>query len=553
MESDLDEVKKIISRIKQTDLNKVENLDALFNASMDRYKISGDIEKSLMLNTMVEERSAIQFSREKDIKMYELYLKTLRFAAPYRVHEFMLYIESDIKSESRFYLPRVKVLKPVVSVFQDIYDGNLDFVSVSQPKRTGKTTTALRLILQMSGRRPAKSTLAIGQGDDLVNSFYEGTLEVLRSAEYKFYDVFPGAKLDSTNADKKTINLENRSRFATITCRSIDGQIVGSTEATNLLYFDDLVKNYEEAINRNRLDTLWHKVSGDAMGRRLEGTPIIIQGTRYSLYDPIGRLQNVADSMGWRWRSVELPSLDENDESNFAIFVDGQWKFTTEYYRAERSLVSEEQWMSEFQQKPFESKGLMFPENELNRYLKLPPDKDPDAIIAVCDTAESGSDSCSMPVGYIYGEDVFIEDVVFDNSTADVTKPQCAKKLMDHKVSTAIFESNNAGEYFAKDVNELITQHGGKVSIRTKRTISNKLTRIEFAADGIKNHFWFKDKSLYKSNDQYGKFMMEVITMTRSGKVKHDDAPDSLSLMENEIRNLHGNKISITSRSKLGI
>ena len=34
--------------------------------------------------------------------------------------------------------------------------------------------------------------------------------------------------------------------------------------------------------------------------------------------------------------------------------------------------------------------------------------------------------------------------------------------------------------------------------------------------------------------------MKEVTTYTRSGKVPHDDAPDSLSLLENEIRMLSG-------------
>ena len=35
---------------------------------------------------------------------------------------------------------------------------------------------------------------------------------------------------------------------------------------------------------------------------------------------------------------------------------------------------------------------------------------------------------------------------------------------------------------------------------------------------------------------QYYKFMKELTTMTRSGKVKHDDAPDSIALFENEMR-----------------
>jgi predicted phage terminase large subunit-like protein len=290
-------------------------------------------------------------------------------------------------------------------------------------------------------------------------------------------------------------------------------------------------------------------VRGDLLGRRLEGCPIVAQGTRYSLYDPIGRLQEIAPTMGWRTKILEIPALDPvTDESNFEVTLNGRRAFTTDYYRHERELVTPVQWASQFQQEPFEAKGLLFPENELNRYFELPADKDPDAVIAVCDTAEGGGDSVMLPIAYIYGQDVFIEDCVFDNGTPEFTKPQCAKKLMQHKVSVATFESNAAGTYFARDVEELVRKMGGKISIRTKRSISNKHTRIEMASDGVLKHFYFKDKSLYKPNDQYGLMMRELTTYVRTGKVLHDDAPDGISMLENEIRSLNTAKVEVFQR-----
>ena len=115
-------------------------------------------------------------------------------------------------------------------------------------------------------------------------------------------------------------------------------------------------------------------------------------------------------------------------------------------------------------------------------------------------------------------------------------------------MSVAVFESNAAGEYFARDVGALVKQLGGKCSIRTKRTITNKQTRIEFASDGILQHFYFKDKSLYERNSQYGMFMREMVTYTRSGKVPHDDSVDMLSLAENEIRNLNVATVTVIKR-----
>ena len=57
------------------------------------------------------------------------------------------------------------------------------------------------------------------------------------------------------------------------------------------MYLDDLVSDELEANNRHRLVTLWDKVRGDLLGRRLEVCPIVAQGTWSSLYDLIGRLQ----------------------------------------------------------------------------------------------------------------------------------------------------------------------------------------------------------------------------------------------------------------------
>lgn len=494
--------------------------------------------------------SADQVVHGGGAKFYEQWRRCLLFEAPHDFDSFMTYIELDRKPEKRFYAPRKHYLRPMVQGFQDVLDGKLRLLTISMPKRAGKSQTGINFVNMISGKFPDRSTLMEGTGDDLVKSFYNGCLEYLTVPnEYLFYDVFPDARLVQTNADSKTINLKSKSRFPTIMCRSIDARQVGLSEASSVLYMDDCVEGREEAKNRQRLDDKWEVISGDIMGRAIEGTPMVFTGTRYSLYDPIGRVQEHAQREGWAWRAIEIPALDlVTDESNYEYEREGKKVFTTAYFREQRELLSAEQFESEFQQQPFEAKGLLFNKDELNYYFELPSDKDPDTVIAVCDTAESGSDSTAMVILKLYGEDVFVDDVVFDDSPADVTKPQCAKKLVEHKVSTAVFESNNAGAYYSRDVDALVKSLGGSVSVRTKRTISNKQTRIEFASDGIKKRFYFKDQSTYKRGSQYWNFMKEVTTYTRSGKVPHDDAPDVLSLAENELRMLVGSKVEVFKR-----
>lgn len=476
----------------------------------------------------------------------DLFENALLFESPYLVDSFFQYIELDEEDPyKRFYFPRRDVLKPVVSAYQEIYDGKLDFLSVSQPKRTGKTTSGLKLCQMMGGRKPDGSIFATGKGEGLVKRFYGGLMQAFSDQQQyeRFLKVFPNSKKIGQSTEGLSIDLKGgRSVFPTFTCRPIDGAIVGCTEANVLVYIDDCVKNHEESRNRDRLEFLCEKVTDDVLGRRLEGTPIIIQGTKYSLYDPITALQEKASLLGWRWKEVAIPALDPiTDESNWEIIREGKKIFTTDYYRKERMLVSEETWAAEFQQEPFEAKGRMFPENELNYFDKLPVDNngvliEPDAIMAACDSADKGEDSCSMPIGYVYGNEVYIVDVVFDNAGVQFTKPECASMLIKHNAKSVTFESNGSGEYFGRDVMEIVKSQGGRCSARFKFNCSNKITRMENARDNIIRDYYFRDFRKMDRTSQYYKFMKELTTMTRSGKVKHDDAPDSLALFENEMR-----------------
>lgn len=483
-----------------------------------------------------------------EYKILNKFYDVLRLEAPYLVDSFFYYMEIDERDPyKRFYFPRRKVLNPVITAYQDVYDGKLDFLSVSQPKRTGKTTSGLKLAQMMGGRDPDGSIFGVGKGEGLVKRFYGGLLQDFETERtyQRFLSVFPEAKKigekDYKSAENLSIDLKSKNIFPTFTCRPIDGAIVGCTEANVLVYIDDCVKNHEEARNRDRLEFLCEKVTDDVLGRRLEGTPIIIQGTKYSLYDPITALQVKADELGWRWREVAVPALDPiTDKSNWEIFrkdKKGIRKiFTTEYYQKERKLVTEETWAAEFQQEPFEAKGRMFAEKELNYFEELPVDREPDAIMAACDSADKGEDSCCMPVGYVYGNEVYIVDVVFDNAGTQFTKPECANMLVKHNVKTVTFESNSAGEYFGRDVMESVKNQGGRCSARFKFNCANKITRMENARDNIIRDYYFRDFRKMDRQSQYYKFMKELTTMTRSGKVKHDDAPDGISLFENEMR-----------------
>ena len=495
--------------------------------------------------------AAARGMRLSDAEAFDrLVYRTLVFDAPYEFDAYLQAVEYDRPLDKQFYRPRRHYLKRYVDGYQKILDGDLDFLSISMPKRCGKSQLGINFVNMISGKHPNNATLMEGTGDDLVKSFYHGCLEYLVTpSDYNFHDIFPDAPLVETNAESKKINLGRKSRFPTIMCRSIDARQVGLSEATNLLYLDDCVEGRDEAKNRLRLDEKWEILSGDVIGRAIEGTPIVICGTRYSIYDPIGHLQEEMAKQEKRMLIIETPALDPiTDESNFEYVRDGVKVFTTKYFRDQRQMLTEEQFESEFQQTPFEANGILFPKNQLNYYYHLPVDCEPDSIVAVCDTADKGADYCSMPVAAIYGTEAYIIDWVFDDGVPDVTKPECAAALIRNQVKACTFESNNAGEYFGRDVGRILEAKGFACGVRMKRSISNKQTRIVMASDVIIKHFWFKHNSLYERNSQYAAAMKQLVTHTHMGKVPHDDAADSMAMLVEEMGRLSAGDVTILKR-----
>lgn len=472
----------------------------------------------------------------------------LLFLAHKYFDSFLLYLEFDRKPHKRFYAPRRYQLRPIVQGYQDIADGKLDLLTVSMPKRCGKSQLGSILFpIWRAGMFPDKSILLTGQGDQLVKSFYDGCLEIITDrVTYNYWDVFPGLTMAGTNAELKTIDYNTKKRFSTITCRSIDGKLTGATEASNFLSIDDPVSGFEEAQNYQRLELLWNKIRGDVLGRRKENVPIIAIGTRYSVYDPIGHLIEMGQRLGWRTKVVEVPALDPvTDRSNFNYKYG--LGFSTKHYQNERKLTSESQWAAEFQQQPIETRGAIFQKDTLQYFMDL-PEGEPDAVLAVTDTALGGGDCTAMPIAYVYGEDVYIEDVVYNAALPTVVVPEIAQKCKKHNISINQVESNNQGLMIAEHIEKELQAIGGHTSIRTKLTTTNKQTKILTQSDYIKKHFFFKHESMYDAGSEYGAAMREMWSYSQLAKNNRDDYVDSLSQLSIFIQTIVGCKVTAFKR-----
>lgn len=536
---------KIIDSLIDWHRREPENIQVLSDLfGMCVHIENEDFEYAHKLNKTVRNESAKIAVQNNSIKHLELYKKSLLFDAPHELDAYLQYVEFDREPESKFYLPRRKQLLQVVQALQGLIDDDLDLVTVSMPPGTGKSTLGIFFLSWVMGKYPMQPNLASAHSAKLTRSFYDGVLQILTDPEYLYGDVFPTVKIVSQSAKDETIDLNRRKRFKTLTCRSIDGTLTGATRCEKILYADDLVSGIEEALSIDRLDSLWFKYTNDLKSRKKEGCKEVHIATRWSVHDPIGRLER--EYLGNpRAKFIVLPALDENDESNFDYpYGVG---FSTEYFHDMRNNLDDVSWRALYMNQPIEREGLVFPEDELNRYYELPK-KEPDAIIGVCDTAEGGGDSVCLPVAYVYGDEVYIEDVVFNNSLPDVTKPLCVNILLKHKVQQCRFESNNAGGAFADDIQEEIEKRGGITHITKKRTTSNKLTRIIVNSDYVKKNFYFKDKSRYEPGSEYGRYMKELTSFTHAGKNAHDDAPDGTVMLVEFLQSLNMSKVEVFKR-----
>lgn len=513
---------KIIEKLKKTDLTVYENLSDLFEMA----RITNDLD----LNEEVMWLSAKE-ARKGKIEFAELHKKSLLFAAPHHLDAYLMYIEFNREPSKKFYLPRRKVLKVIVDDLQDLEDGKLDFLSISLPPRVGKTTLGCFFMTWLMGKYPDKANVMSGHSDKLTEGFYREVLSILTDPQYLWSDVFPGRTIANTNAKNESIDIDKTRRFPTLTCRSIGGTLTGAVEVAKCLYCDDLIEDLEEALNPLRLQSKYDAYANQLKDRMKEGAYQLMIGTRWAVTDIQGRIEEqYRDNPRYRFRVI--PALNENGESNFEYPYG--LGFSTKYYMDMKDSIDDATWCAKYMGRPYEREGLLFPQDELNYYNGSLPDDKPDRIVAAIDVAWGGGDSLSMPIGYIYGDNCYIHDVVFNKGDKTVTRPAVVAKLKQHLPHMIRVEANNGGDEFCDKVDELLKADGFRLNLSHRKAPStmSKLSRIIQVAPEIKR-FYFRD--FKHSDSEYRAFMRELTSFVVTGKNAHDDAPDSLAMFANLI------------------
>lgn len=526
--------KKIIRGLHKKDLTNIKYVSALLDMAISEK--ADDLHFALEQAKEVQKIAAKESRKKNSIEFANLYWKATLMLAPYFFEDFLYYMEKDRAPQKRFYMPRRRTLKVVVDDLQDLEDGKLDFYGLSMPPRVGKSTICIFFLAWVMGRRPNSHSAMSGHSGDLADGFYTEALNIMEldvpadKTIYHFRDIFPDTFLQKKSAEKREITLNDPDRFATLTCRGIDGTWTGAVDISSdgYLYVDDMVRDRKESLSPSRLDGRYQDYLNVLVDRKNDGTRELMVGTRWNVMDPLGRVEKqYKDNPRYRFRKI--PALNEHNESNFVY--DYGLGFSAEYYLNMKERLDKNEWEAKFQQRPFVREGLLFPEDELLTYNGvLPPESGLIRVLTACDVAWGGGDSLSMPWGYEYDDGyIYIPDWIFNRGDKTVTQPIVVGKTLYHKPQMMHFEANNGGDEYADKIDELLQSQNYSCSISSSKapnTMSKLAKIIQYAPD-VKRRCKFLAAN--KRDEEYHNAMDELTMTVQIGKNEHDDAADGVT------------------------
>lgn len=498
-----------------------------------------DFKAAHELNKKLNGMAGLYAQQTGSAEMFDVYNRSMLFEAPHDFDFYMRALERNRPASERFWQPRRKKMLHVCRALQDMEDGNLDELFLSCPPRVGKTSVIMMFLTWVMGRNSERSNLYCSYTDSVVGVLYSGILELLQdTTTYAYADIFPESKIASTNAKDLLINLDRKKRYASFTGRSLYGTLNGACDCNGYLIGDDLISGIEEAMSKDRLSAAWAKVDNNLLPRAKESAKVLWIGTRWSLFDPQGKridlLENDEKYANRKWKVLNTPALDADDESNFDY--DYGVGFSTEYYQQRRASFERNSdmasWLAQYQGEPIERDGAVFSPEDMRYFNGVLPENDADRVFMAIDPAWGGGDYVAAPICAQYGDDLYVVDVVYSNSEKNITQPLIANKIIRYGVGAVKVEGTKMTASYGEDIDKMLRKAGTRVNMNINTshfTGTGKRQRIFDKAPDIRERMVFLADGL--RSKEYAQFMTSLFSFTVTGKAaKHDDAADSCAM-----------------------
>lgn len=416
------------------------------------------------------------------------------------------------------------------SKLDEFIRGDIKNLMVFMPPQHGKSELSTRRVpAKLLGDAPNSKIGVVAYNHTIASKFNRDVQRIMSSPEYA--EIYPKSTLNNRNVRTADNYLKNADEFEVV---NHEGSLVSvgvggglTSRKLDIAIMDDLYKDAADAWSIVKRQSVQDWYDTVLRTRLHNNSQQLLVFTRWHEEDLAGYLLRTEPD---NWEVVMFEAIKEKYDEPVDIREVGQALWPEQHSLESLLRIKKNNpvvFDSLYQQNPTPKEGILFVEDELNRFkMSDIQDTKPDGIVAVVDTADEGEDSLCSPVGYLYGNDVYIVDVVFSQDPVEITQPMVAELLDRHNVDRAKFESNNGGKGYAQKVKEL---KRGRTNIKWEHTASNKHTRIIMKSGDIKANFYFRTD--IEDHPEYKAYLYELTHYAKNGKSKHDDAADGTTML----------------------
>lgn len=416
-------------------------------------------------------------------------------------------------------------LKEFCYALQEFYESDQRVLIINMPPRHGKSRTAGLFAEWIFGKNPAEKIITGSYNEQLSTTFSRNVRNAIMERKASrdrivYSDIFPNTTLKkgSSAANLWTLEGQHVSYLAT----SPGGTVTGF--GATVMILDDIVKNAEEALNETILENHWTWFTNTMLSRLEKNGKLVIIATRWNTKDLSGRAIEHYKSIGMPCKVITKKALQDDG----TMLCDGV--LDRNAYDLIAKTMGREIVEANYNQKPIDLVGRLY-NLGFKTYKDIPRDDKGNSLIeevcAYCDTADQGDDYLVNIIYGLYRGKCYVFDVYMTKDGMEITEPETARRLFEHKVNKAYIESNSGGRGFGRSVERILREkhHWYKTYIDLFTQTKNKKARILGSATWCQQNIYFPVGWEVNYSDFYG----HIMSYQREGKAEHDDPEDVLA------------------------
>lgn len=275
--------------------NEKDKDRVVYKAESDSLEYSKSINIAIEITKLVPQ-ALDKIEEDKKSEVVTIMKNNYYYLAGYLFSYYVVAIEFGIPPEKQFFAPRTSVLGPISKKLDEFYYKPKAVMTISMPQGTGKTELGKRFMSFCIGKAPDLPNMMVSYSATIAkDKFYQGEMTLIEDENGNFQKIFPDLKNVLKSAENMTLDYRNDEKKKphseyTLYCCGFDGGITGRTRAHNVLYIDDLIKNIEEARNKDVLDKKWEEFTATLKKRMQGNCKMLIIGTIFSINDPLSRI-----------------------------------------------------------------------------------------------------------------------------------------------------------------------------------------------------------------------------------------------------------------------